>query len=91
MQPRPPAERPHRVAQLRLHECVDDDGGPAPHAAHGQVEVVLRLDARMADLDELLLGELRLERLHEPRGGLAGGVGDHVQLDGLARHRGERR
>ena len=35
----------------------------------------------MADLAELLVGELRLERLHEPRRGLAGRVGDHVQLD----------
>ena len=33
------------------------------------------------DLLELLLGELRLERLDEARGRLARGVGDDVQLD----------
>ena len=40
----------------------------------------------MADLDEFLLRELRLESLHQPRGRLAGRVRDHVQLDGI--HRG---
>ncbi len=66
-------------------ERVDDDGGAALHPVDGELEVVLGLDARVADLDELLLGELRLERLHEPRGGLAGGVGDDVELDRWAR------
>ena len=82
---RAPAERAHRVAQLRLHERVDDDRRPALHPVDREVEVVLRLDARMADLDELLVGELRLERLDEARRGLAGGVGDDVQLDGRVR------
>jgi hypothetical protein len=36
----------------------------------------------MAYLLELLLGKLRLERLDEPCRGLAGRVGDDVQLDG---------
>jgi uncharacterized cupin superfamily protein len=35
----------------------------------------------MADLEELLVGELRLERLDETGGGLARRVRDHVQLD----------
>ena len=78
---RAPAERAHRLAQLRLDERVDDDGGPALHPVDRELQVGDRLDARMADLEELLVGELRLERLDEPRGGLARGVGDHVQLD----------
>ena len=35
----------------------------------------------MADLGELLVGELGLERLDEALSGLAGRIGDHVQLD----------
>ena len=35
----------------------------------------------MAELEEILVGELRLERLDEPLRRLARGVGDHVQLD----------
>ena len=76
------AERPHRLAQLGLHERVDDDGRPPSGAVHREREVVDGLDARVADLLELLLGELRLEREDEPDGGLAGRVRDHVQLDG---------
>ena len=87
MEARPAAERAHRLAELRLDERVDDDGGPAAHPVDRELEVVLRLDARMADLDELLVGELRLERLDEPRRRLAGGVGDDVQLDRRVRHR----
>src|SRR4029077_10736357 len=81
------AESAHRLAELRLDEGVYDHGGPAAHPVDGELEVVLGLDPRMADLDEVLLGELRLERLDESRGGLAGGVGDDVQLDGRVRHR----
>ena len=86
VQPRAPAERAHRLAQLRLHERVDDHRRPPAHAVDRELEIVLRLDARMPDLDELLVRELRLERLHEPRRGLAGRVGDDVQLDGDGRH-----
>src|SRR5205085_9714057 len=43
------------------------------------------LDTRVADLDELLIRELRLERLHETCGGLARGVRDDVKLDGRGR------
>jgi hypothetical protein len=50
------------------------------------MEVSLRLDARMADLDELLVRELGLERLHEARRRLPRGVRDHVQLDWMGRH-----
>ena len=87
MQARPAAEGAHGFAELWLHERVDDDGRPAAHAVHGELEVVLRLDARMADLDEVLLWELRLQRLDEARRGLAGGVGDDVELDRRVRHR----
>src|SRR5207247_6902252 len=47
-----------------------------------ELEVGDRIAAWMPDLLELLVGKLRLERLHEARGGLAGGVGDDVELDG---------
>ncbi len=63
---RAPAERPHRVAELRFHKRVHDDGRPAAHPVHRELEVVLGLDPQVPlILDELLLGELRLERLHE--------------------------
>ena len=90
VEPRAAAERAHRLAELRLDERVDDDRGPALHPVDRELEVLLRLDARMADLDELLVRELRLERLHEPRRRLAGGVGDDVQLDRRVRHGGQR-
>jgi hypothetical protein len=87
VEPRPAAERAHGLAKLRLDERVDHDGRPAAHPVHGELEVVLRLDPRVADLDEVLLRELRLERLHQARRGLAGGVGDDVELDRRVRHR----
>ncbi len=78
------AELAHRVAQLRLDERVDHDRGPPARLLHGDVEVLDVLDARMPDLDERLIRELRLEREHEPRRSLPGRVGDDVQLDRLA-------
>ena len=78
---RPPAQRPHRFAQLRIDERVDDDRRAALHPIDRELEVGDRLDARMADLEELLLGELRLESLHETLRRLARRVGDHVKLD----------
>ncbi len=78
------AEVPHRLPHLRLDEGVDRDGRPTLHAVDRQLEVVQVLHARVPDLPELLLRELRLERLHEPRRGRARGVRDDVQLDGLS-------
>ena len=46
-----------------------------------ELQVGRVLNARMADLEKVEVGELRLERLDEPVGRLAGRVGDHVQLD----------
>ena len=69
------------LAQLGLDEGVDDDRRPALHPVDRELQVGDRLDARMADLGELLVGELRLERLDEALSGLAGRIGDHVQLD----------
>ena len=66
------AEGAGRLAELRMDERVDDHGGPALRSIQRQVEVVDGLDARVADLLELLLRELRLERMHEPHGGLPG-------------------
>jgi hypothetical protein len=87
VQPRAPAEDAHLFAQLGLDERVDDDRGAAFRPLDGKTQVVDRLDARMADLLELLIWKLGLECVYEPRRGLAGGVGDDVQLDGRLRHR----
>ncbi len=81
MELRLPAQRAHRLAELGLDERVDDDRLPPFHPLHRELQVGDRLDARVPDLAELLVGELRLERLHEPRRRLAGRIGDHVQLD----------
>ena len=82
MELRPAAEVAHRLAELGLDDRVDDDRRPALRAVDDEAEVVHRLDARMADLLERLLRELRLERGDEPRRGLAGCVRDDVELDG---------
>ena len=79
------AEGAGGIAELRVDERVDDHRRPAFGAVQREVQVVDGLDARVADLLELLLGELRLERVDEPHGRLPGGVGDHVELDGLLR------
>src|SRR5581483_12086023 len=50
-------------------------------AVDHEPQVVDGLHARVPDLLEGLLGELGLERQHEPGRGLAGGVGDDVELD----------
>ena len=81
MELRAAAERAHRLAQLGLDERVDDDRRPALHPVDRELQVGDRLDARMPDLEELLLRELRLERLHEALRRLAGRVGDDVELD----------
>src|SRR6266550_4316556 len=86
MQPVAATERAGRLAELGVDERVDDHGGPALGAVERELQVVDGLDARVADLFELLVGELRLERVNEADGGLARGVGDHVQLDGLPGH-----
>ena len=85
VQLRPAAERAHRLAQLRLDQRVDDDRLAPLHPLDGELKIGDRLDARMPDLAELLVRELGLERLDEPRRRLAGRVGDHVQLDEVHR------
>ena len=82
MHARSTARAAHRVAQLRLDERVEDDGGTAARPAHGELEILHRLDARVAHLLERLVGELRLERMNEPRGRLSGGVRHDVELHG---------
>ena len=78
------AERAHRLAQLAVDERVDHHGRPALRPADGELEVVDRLDLRVAHLLERLLRELRLERGDEARGGLSRRVREDVELDGLA-------
>jgi hypothetical protein len=78
---RPTAELAHRVAQRGLDERVDHDRRPAARLLNGDVEVLDVLDAWMPDLGERLVGELSLEREHEPLRRLARRVGDDVQLD----------
>src|SRR5207244_13194121 len=82
------ADAAQAIPQLRVDECVDDDGGMAAGAAHGSVEVVDRLRPAVAHLLELLFRKLCLERQNEARRGFPGGVGDDVELHWL-RHRPE--
>ena len=82
MDARTPAETAHRIAHLRLDERVDDDRRPAAGASDRELEILDGFDAGVADLLELLIRELGLEGLNQPRRGFAGGVGDDVQLDG---------
>ena len=94
MDARAAAELAHRVAELGRDERVDHDRGPPARLLDGDVQVLDVLDARVADLHERLVGELRLERDHEALRGLPGRVGDDVELDRLAlasrlAHRGE--
>ena len=76
------AEVAHRLTQLGLDDRVDDDRRTALRAVDDEPQVVDGLDPRVADLLERLLGELGLERGDEPGRGLAGRVGDDVQLYG---------
>ena len=78
------AELAHRVAEPGLDERVDHHRRTAAGLRDGQHEVVRRLDPRVPHDLELLAGELRLQREHEPRGSLPGRVGDHVDLERLA-------
>ena len=55
-------------------------GRPA-RLLHGDVQVLGALGARVPDLDERLVRELRLEREHEALRGLAGRVRHDVELD----------
>ena len=82
MDARPAAELPHRLAQAGLDERVDHHRRAAAGGGDGELEVVDRLDARVADLGEALLRELGLEREHEPRRGLPRRVRDDVELNG---------
>src|SRR5437763_16751054 len=86
MQPVAATERAGRLAQLRVDERVDDHSGPALGAVERELQVVDGLDPRVADLLEVLVRKLGLERVDEPDGGRAGGVRDNVELDGLAGH-----
>ena len=79
---RSPAQQPHLLAELGLDERVDEHRRPALRTLDGELQILDGLDPRMADLLERLVWELRLERHHEPRCGLAGRVGDDVELDG---------
>ncbi len=75
------AELAHRVSELGADERVDHDRRPAARLLHSDVQVLDVLDAWVPDLVERLIGELRLEREHEPLRRLAGRVGDDVELD----------
>src|SRR5207244_13522181 len=79
------------VPHLGIDERVDHNRGAAARAQHRHLELVDRLDPRMAHLLELLVRKLRFERVHEPSRSLAGRVGDDVELDWrMRRHRAER-
>ena len=74
-------ELAHRLAEPGLHERVDHHRGTTASSRDRELKVVDRFDARMTDLAEDLLGELRLERQHESCRSLARRVRDDVQLD----------
>jgi hypothetical protein len=76
------AEPAHRIAHLAIDQRVHDDRRMPACRRDRALEVGDRVAARMPDLLELLLGELRLQRLHEAGRGLTRGVGDDVKLDG---------
>ena len=78
------AERAHALSQLAVDQRVHHHRRTSLRTVHRQLQVVDRLDLRVPDLLEGLIRELRLERGHEARSGLAGRVRDDVQLDGLA-------
>ena len=75
------AELAHRISELGADERVDHDRRPAARLLHGDVQVLDVLDPRVPDLVEGLVGELGLEREHEPLRGLPRRVGDDVELD----------
>ena len=81
------AELAHRVSELGADERIDHDRRAATCLLHGDVQILDVLGARMPDLRERLVGELRLEREHEPLCGLARRVGDDVELDGTRSRR----
>ena len=81
MDARAPTQPPHRVAHQRIDERVHNHRGATASAPDRELEVLDGLDARVPDLLELLVRELRFECLHEPGSGLPRGVGDDVQLD----------
>ena len=76
----------HRISQLGADERVHHDRRPAAGLLHRDAQVLDVLDPRVPDLLERLVGELGLEREHEPLRGLPRRVGDDVELDrGCAR------
>src|SRR5919201_3999407 len=89
VEPRAAAQDPHLLAQLRLDERVDHDRGTPLRPLAREPQVVHGLYPWMANLLELLVGELRLERVHEARRGLTCGVRNDVELDRRLRHAAE--
>jgi hypothetical protein len=84
------AKLSHARTQLGIYEGVDDNGRPPPRPRDGEREVVDGLDPRMTDDLERRIGELRLERRDEARGGLASRVGHDVHLHERLGGHGER-
>ena len=77
------AEHPHELPVPGLHERVDDDRAASAGPGRGEMDVVGARDPRVADDLDRQVGELPLDCLDDPGGGLAGGVGDDVELDGV--------
>ena len=75
------AQLAHRVAELRRDERVHHDRRAPSRLLDGDVQILDVLDARVPDLLERLVGELRLEREHEPLRRLSRRVRDDVELD----------
>ncbi len=75
------AESAHLLTELLVDERVEDHRRPALGPVDGEAQVVHRLDPRVDDVLELLVGELGLERLDEPFCGRTRRVRDHVELN----------
>jgi hypothetical protein len=72
MHSRTAAKATHCIPELRVDERVHDHRRVSSRAPDSALEIVHRLSARVADLFELLVWELRFERLNEARSGLTG-------------------
>ena len=77
----PAAQLAHRVPELRRDERVHHDRRAPSRLLDGDVQILDVLHARVPDLLERLVGELRLEREHEPLRRLSRRVRDDVELD----------
>ena len=73
----------HRLAQPGIDQRVEDGGPPAGGGLERLAQLLARLDPGVAEELGLEIGELALRGPRHPRGGVAGRVGDDVDLEGV--------